>query len=406
MQLSEATFRFGEALTRALLGLDALYANEQGKDRRGQGGDIERLVVLDMSRGFTPDPFGDYAQAIERFTVLRAEAEVLPAPDRRLYYRQTCDSAIAFASWRLDGLPFPDQIARFLHVPAEPASDTALDAIKGQMHSVLDELGYSGDLDDQFAAWEKRQRVAPEDVEAVLESLLSEAWDRTANLMAIPAPKSDGMRVETVTAVPYNAMCDYSRRLIRLNTDPTLTVPGLRHLAVHEGYPGHYVQFKRREVGYQRGEVTADALLSVVNTASSSPFEGIADIGLQVIGWDTTLDDRLSGLVTRYRSGLGTRAAWRLHADGWTTAQVREELLRDALTGGEGWVDNRIRFVQAHDRAALIWSYWWGLPSVQVAWNRVVEGAASIAEYAEWTYDRMHSAASIAMFGADTPAVA
>ena len=199
--------------------------------------------------------------------------------------------------------------------------------------------------------------MPPVAVAGTLNDLLSDAWDRTVERMEIPAGKRDGMRVETVRGVPYNAMCDDARRLIRLNLDPTLTLFGLRHPAVHEGYPGHSVQFRRREAEYAAGRVPADALLSVVNTASSSVFEGIADAGLDPIGWQTEPDDRVGALLARYRSGIGTRAAWRLHAEGWPPQRVRDGLLQDALVGGEGWVDTRMRFVSADDRAALIWSY-------------------------------------------------
>ena len=283
---SDETLRFGEDLTAALLGLDALYAAEQGIAGEAGGSDIDRLVVLNMSTRHRPEPFAEYAAARSRFAALRRTAGELPEPDRRLYYDQTCASAMAFATWRADGLAFPDQIAGFLHLPAAPASDGELDVLRGQMRGVLGELGYGGDLAAQFAAWEERQRVPPEAVAPVLNELLEEAWERTAERMEIPAERSDGMRVETTTQVPYNAMCDYGRRLIRLNVDPVLTRPGLKHLAVHEGYPGHYVQFKRRETAYAAGRAPADVLLSVVNTAHSTVFEGIADAGLAVIGWD------------------------------------------------------------------------------------------------------------------------
>jgi hypothetical protein len=193
-------------------------------------------------------------------------------------------------------------------------------------------------------------------------------------------------------------MCDYSRRLIRLNVDPTLTRPGLRHLAVHEGYPGHYVQFKRREVAYAEGRAPADVLLSVINTASSPPFEGIADAGMAVIGWHTAADDRLAHLLTRYRAGLGTRAAWRLHAENASPNDVRAELLRDGLVGGEGWVDARMRYLTGQTRSALIWSYWAGEPAVLPVWDRVRDRPERHSAYFAYVYDRMHSNDSIAMF--------
>lgn len=396
--LSDAALRYGEELAPALLGLDALYAGERGKGTGGSGGDIERLVVLDLSPGLALEPFSSYGEARPRFGELRQRAAELPEPDRRLYYGQACASAIAFATWREKGLAFPEQIAGFLHLPPAPASEVELAALRERMGDVLTELGYAGGLPARFAAWEERQRVPADEVAGVLDGLLDEAWERTAERFGIPAEKADGMRVETVRGVPYNAMCDFSRRLIRLNVEPTLTRPGLKHLAVHEGYPGHYLQFIRRQVGYAAGRVPADALLSVVNTASSSTFEGIADVGLDMVGWQREPDDRLAALLARYRSGLGTRAAWRLHAEGWPPDRVRDELRRDGLVGGDGWVEARMRFVAAPDRAALIWSYWHGEPAVGGVWERVREDSARWPGYVSWVYDRMHSPQSIGLF--------
>jgi hypothetical protein len=396
--LSDATMLYAEELTPALLGLDALYAAERGQSTSGAEVDMERLVVLNLSDRHSPESFTGYPDARRRFDELQRLASELPEVDRRTYYAQTCASAIAFARWREQGLAFPDQVSRFLHVPPDPASDAELSALCASMRELLVELGYTGDLRTQIAAWEARQRVPIDEVEGVLNAYLSDAWDLTAERLDIPAEKSDGMRVETVSGVPYNAMCDYTRRLIRLNVDPILTHPGLRHLAVHEGYPGHYVQFKRREVGYRQGRSPADVLLSVVNTAASPPFEGIADVGLDVIGWQTEPDDRLAALLTRHRAGLGTRAAWRLHAEGITPQAVRGELLREALVGGEGWVDNRMRYISGQNRSALIWSYWCGEPSVRPVWQRVRDDVTRLPAYFAYSYDRMHSAESIALF--------
>ncbi len=396
--LSDRTMDYGEGLATALLGLDALYAAEQTTEGAEIGDDIERYVVLNMSTTHTPDAFSDYDAVITRFTELAAGADGLPEVDRRRYYRQAAESAVAFATWRTTGLTFPEQIGRFLHIPTEPASEAQLDAIRGKMRTLLTEMGFSGDLSRQAADWEAGQRVPADEVQGVLTELMSEAWDRTVAVMDIPAEKSDGMKIRTVSGAPFNARCDFSNRTVDLNIDPTLTMPSLRHLAVHEGYPGHYVQFIRRQVAYAEGRGPADNLLSVVNTASSTPFEGIADVGLRVIGWDQGPDDRLGVLLSHYRSGLGTRAAWRLHAEGWSDERVRHELTRDALVGGEGWVEGRMRFISRHDRAALIWSYWQGEPAVDAAWSKVADRPEVWPAYFTYLYDRMHSAKTVGMF--------
>ncbi len=398
--LSDRSMDFGEALCTALLGLDAVYAAEKGKTGPAGESDIDRLVVLNMSDRHQPDPFTGYEDAIARFRDLAVQAGELPEPDRRLYYRQTCESAVAFAEWRSTGLPFADQIARFLHVPAEPPRAAELDRLRGEMRRMLSDLGYSGDLAQQADAWQDRQRVSSDEVEGVMDTLMREAWDRTIEKIAIPTAFEDGMKVRAVHDTPYNAMCDFPRRTIHLNVDPILTLPSLRHLAVHEAYPGHYVQFIRRQDGYRRGVAAADGLLSVVNTAHSTPFEGIADIGLSIIGWDQTPDDRLAAAMGRYRTGLATRAAWRVHADGWDAAAVRDEIWRDALGGGEGWVDARMRFISAHDRSALMWSYWHGEPNLAPIWQRVAADPARHHLYDAWIYDRLHSVQSLAMFDA------
>jgi len=399
--LSDATLAFGEQFAESLLGLDQLYAVEQGKDESTASGDIERLVVLNMSKTHQPRTYSTYSDAMSHLADLNRLAAELPEADRRLYYTQAIESAVNFATWRSAGLDFEKQVTGFLHVPSGPAQAPELDALKTEMRAVLTELGYAGGIEQQFQDWEAKNRVPADEVVETIMTLFDEAWDRTATVMDMPADRSDGMKVEGISGVPFNAQCDFSARTVRLNLDPILTLPTLKHLAVHEGYPGHYIQFKRRELAYQKGTGAADGLLSVVNTASSTPFEGIADVGLSVIGWDLEPDGRLAALLAQYRSGLGTRAAWRLAVDGWSPARVKDELARDALVGGEGWVENRIKFISRSDRAALIWSYWWGARSIGKVWKRVADRPDKWPAYFDYTYDRMHSVASHALFDAE-----
>ncbi len=387
--LSDATLAYGERAASALLGVDALYRRESA--------DEDGLVVLNMgSDSLKPAAYPDYAAATAAWEALARDAASLPEADRRRYYEQLCGSTLAFMQWRSVGLPFADQLSRFLHVPAAPASTTELDALRDELHHLLSGLGYTGDLEAQAAAWQARNRVPSDEVAGTLTALFDEAWDRTERVLPIPAPKSDGMQVMGVSGVAFNARCNYLARKVELNTDPVLTRPGLKHVAVHECYPGHYVQFKLREVLYAEGKAPADNLLSVVNTASSSPFEGIADHGLFLLDWIEGDDDRVQHALTRYRSGIGTVAAWKLHARGEPEAAVREWLRINALVGGEGWVDNRMRFIAAPARAVLIWSYWWGQAVVTPAYDAIP--AARRSEYLQFLYGRMHSPQTLSMF--------
>jgi len=391
LMLSDATLAYGEDMARALLGVDALY-----RALAAEGEEDDGLVVVNMAPDHQPEPFATYAEARERLTELARRAETLPEPDRRIYYDQLCGSTLALLEWRERGLSFTAQLGRFLHVPAAPVSDEELDGLRREMRALLSGMGYDGDLFAQCAAWEERARVPRDEVAGVLNGLCDEAWDRTAARMALPAPRSDGMRVATVSGAAFNARCNYLGRTVELNIDPVLTRPALKHLAVHECYPGHYVQFKLRETWYREGTAPADGLLSVVNSASSCTFEGIADNGLLLLDWLDTDDDRFAALMSRYRSGIGTGAAWRLHALGWPQEQVTEWLSGESLVGGDGWAANRMRFIAAPHRAVLIWSYWWGEAVVTPAWRRVPPEQQ--ADFLRFLYGRMHSPRTVGMF--------
>ena len=339
---SEETLAVGRSTMVGLLGVDALYRTESG--------DGEGLAVLNMDTegAYRAEPFAHYADARRFFVTLRGEAATLPEADRRRYYDQLCHSTLAFLTWRTEGLAFRDQLRDFLHVPVAPASERELGALRSDLKRLLDGMGYSGDLAAQCAAWEERNRVPADEVPGVLTGLLAEAWTRTEErVVEIPAPRSDGMQVSPVRGAAYNARCDYLNRTLELNVDPVLTRPALKHLAVHEGYPGHYVQFKLRETLAREGRAPADVLLSVVNTASSSVFEGIADAGMEAVGWVESDDDRLQAVMNRYRAGIGTGAAWRLHVLGRAAGEVTDWLRTRSLVGGDGWVENRMRFIAA-----------------------------------------------------------
>jgi hypothetical protein len=388
---SEEALALGRSTMAGLLGADALY--------RAESGDGEGLAVLNMDteRVHRPESFGGYADARVFFQELRGQAASVPEADRRHYYDQLCHSTLAFLTWRAEGLGFADQLRHFLHVPVAPASDQELHDLRGDLKRLLDGMGYGGDLATQCAAWEARNRVPADEVPGVLTDLLAEAWTRTEErVVEIPAPRSDGMRVSPVRGVAYNARCDYLSRTIELNVDPVLTRPALKHLAVHEGYPGHYVQFKLRETLAREGRAPADVLLSVVNTASSSVFEGIADAGMEAMGWVESDDDRFQAVMNRYRAGIGTGAAWRLHALGRPAGEVTDWLRARSLVGGDGWVENRMRFIAAPSRAVLIWSYWWGEASVAPAWARVPRGRRG--DFVHFLYGRMHSNDTVGMF--------
>lgn len=231
--LSQPTLALGRRVCSALLGVDALA--------RKDGADYALAVVnMDLGKEFAPEPFSGWAAARSCWQQIKIDAAELPELDRRTYYDDLCHSTLCFIAWRSDGISFQEQLAGFLHCRAQPATESELQTIKNQMYELLGRLGHRGDLADRCSAWEKSCSVPAEEVAAVLAKLMDEAWQRSNDDLlpgGIPAARSDAMQIKTVRGVPFNARCGYLERIIELNVDPVLTLPSLKHLAVHEACP-------------------------------------------------------------------------------------------------------------------------------------------------------------------------
>lgn len=156
------------------------------------------------------------------------------------------------------------------------------------------------------------------------------------------------------------------------------------------------MQFSLRRMLWERGEAGADGLLSVVNHASSCTFEGIADAGVELIDWIEGADDEVGALISTVQAALGTMASYRMHVLKRPDAETREFLRAHAPAGGEGWVDNRMKFIRDPARAALIWSYWRGDEGVFPIWRRVP--AEKRADYFRYIYGRLHTVQSMRLF--------
>lgn len=384
--LRPATLRYAERLTRAYRGLDALHRAANPDDRWG-------IVVLDMGERTDADAFRDWASADDAFARLAQEADDdIDEADRRIYYGDLCRSARTVIAWNVaDGaLPLEAQVEGFLATEPRPASDEALDQVRTDLAAALDAGGYAGDLGEAARAWEADTRVAPSELVATMQALMEEANERAARVFDLPMPPLP--RVELVQGAAFNARCDFANGVVELNTDPVITEGNLRHLTVHEVVPGHVLQFSARRQAAREGWGGADGLLSLVKSAGSPLFEGVADAGDELIGWHTSTD-RITRQIGRHRSGVGTRAAWGLHREGWTLAQTRAYLTEHNLTGGPGWVENRLGYIAPRGRGAHVWSYWLGERHLRPHYRAL--GAHPEPGTLRRVYGRMHSLASL-----------
>ena len=244
--LSDKTLALSEKVAHATMGIDALYRQETGAES-----DREGLVVVQMAE-VSPTPFASYGEAQECLADLAQQTLALPEPDRRLYYTQACTSLWSFCAWRQGKLErMSDQISLFLHADPAPATSAQLDGYYRQLRSLLTEMGYTGDIKAQIAAWEAKNLVPADEVQDTMNAMMVQAREMCGRIL--PLPENDYYHCETVRGVSYNASSDFAHRRVLINIDPILTKQKLKHLVCHEVYPGHFMQFTLRRQAWEQG---------------------------------------------------------------------------------------------------------------------------------------------------------
>ena len=389
LHLSDQTIGLSVRVAEATMGIDMLYRRETGLNDLHDG-----LVVLNMC-DVKPLLFANYDEAQDYMAAIARDALHLPEPDRRLYYTQAATSLWSFCEWRKGKLEnMADQIGLFLHVNPAAASLAEVEAYNKDLYAMLGELGYTGDLKQRIDAWERKNLVPADEVEGVMNEMMAEARELTGRVLELP--EGDYYHAETVNGGSFNAFSDYGNRRVVVNTAPILTTQKLKFLVCHEAYPGHFMQFTLRRVAWERGVGGLDGTLSVCNHSSSSTFEGIADCGGKFIGWHQDLDDDVCEQISTIQSALGSAASYRLHTLGWEEDRVRDFLRQNAPGGGEGWVSNRMAFIQDPARSALISSYWRGDQGVFPVWDRVEKDQRE--RFFQYIYGRLHTVQSLQLF--------
>jgi len=387
-QLSDESLRFGEELATITLSIDAL-------DRRlnTYDDDADGLVVINMGWNKVRE-FESYAEARAALAELAKKTFSLPEPDRRLYFLQACVSLDSFCAFQMGELPgLMDQVGMFLHADCAPVSDAYLEARCAQLQACFDAMGYKGSLKEMTAKWEAENRVPRDQVRDTMLSLMKEARAKTGEFLPLPEAE---YTCEVCSGGAFSARSDYDHLRVIVNIDPNYTLQALKHLVGHEAYPGHYMQFTLRRVYFEKGFGSADGLLSVCNHSSSSTFEGIADMGTRMMGWNTTPDDKVFEILSDMKSAMGTASSFQMNVLHWTKDQIRDYMMKWPMLGGEGAVRSRLNFVGSSDRAALIWSYWRGDQAVSSVLDRVAP--EDMDRYLDYIYGRLHTPASLQLF--------
>lgn len=373
--------RVSTELTRAVLGADALYREQAASSSDHL--DAEGLVPVHWSP-VEPEPLADWPSAIQRLREILTQASRLPNSYERNWLTEQTIAVRNLIGW-LSGeeLNYEQIVAGTLRIDPTPPSAAALKAARAARDAAVEAAGYNS-----FADYRKKNLIPPEEIEPTVGRLIDELRRRTEQRLPWIMLPEDTIGTKVVTDVAFSAYCDYPGRAVWLNADVPLTFSELKQIVAHESYPGHDAHMGHRDALVRSGEALADTALVITNTASSVLFEGIAERGLDLLGWRSEPDDAIAWLHGRLQWLASIEVAHGINTGRMSTDEAAE-LLRTLTNGEEGWIDAKLRFVTHRIRAPFVYGYWWGGHVVGRWLERVP--ALRLEEAVRHLYDKMHS---------------
>ncbi|MCJ9751349.1 hypothetical protein MOV61_11540 [Neorhizobium sp. BETTINA12A] len=386
--------KLGGELAAITAGLDLLY---RSRNRNAGILDAEGLVPVAVAE-ISPRRFDSYDEAEAALLSFRDRLGQAETALRGDWLDEMSDSLLALiATFRGDSISFGERLERQIRVGARDIPEEIITGYHRGIREVLDELGFrDGSLFEDFARWEQHARIPSDKVLAVLAEFQRQARTRCGILAT--ALRADWVNDEWIKPiaqrdVPYSAYCDFPGRRLLLNVDFPYTAFGLKHLAVHEAFPGHLVHLKLRERRVAEGLMPLDAAQVVTSSASSAIFEGIADNGMQFLDWIETPEDHLGHLLQRLRSALRCRAAWQLLGEGQSFDEVVLSIATASLQSPDV-TRSRLAFLRHDLRAPFVYAYWCGEMAVHSVWSQI--RIEEKGEFWNYLYNNMHTPNTVA----------
>lgn len=368
-------------LTRTILGADAFYRSQtaQAADHL----DAEGLVPVHWST-LEPHDIQSWPEALHKLADIIDRASRLPNSYERNWLSEQAQAVRNLLSWRSGAeMSYEEVVAGTLRIDPSPPSAAAIQAARTLRDQAVKAAGYSS-----FTAYRASNLIPANQIEGQVKRLIAELRERTQQRLPWIRLPEDTIGTKIVTGVAFSAYCDYPGRAVWLNADIPLTLAELKQIVAHEAYPGHDAHMGHRDAIVSSGEALADTALVITNTASSVLFEGIAERGLDLLGWRTEPDDAVAWLHGRLQWLASIEVAHGINTGRLSPAGAAE-FLRTMTDGEEGWIEAKLRFVTHKLRAPFVYGYWWGGHVVGRWLERVP--ALRLEEAVRHLYDKMHS---------------
>lgn len=372
-------------LTRAVLGLDAFYRSARGGSSDHL--DNEGLVPVHWS-ALEPLETRSYDEALQRFQDIARRASELPDPYERDWLTEQAFALNNLTRW-VSGAhtDYELAVAGTQRVDPGPPSPRVIHAAKAASDKALRAAGYPS-----FAAYRADNLIPASELEENMRALIAELRRRTEReLPHLELPK-DIIGTKVVSGVAFSGYCDYPGRQVWLNSDVPFTYAELKQVMAHEAYPGHDAHMGHRDALVRSGRALPDTALVITNTASSVLFEGIAERGLDLLGWRDEEHDAIAWLHNRLQWLCSIEVAHGVNT-GRLTKKEAATFLKETCDGDDAWIDAKLRFVTHRLRATFVYSYWWGGTVVGRWWDRVPALRTKAA--VRHLYDKMHSPSTL-----------
>lgn len=368
-------------LTRTILGADAFYRSKASQS--GDHLDTEGLVPVHWSP-LEPHVVQSWPEVLEKLTSIILQASRLPDSYERNWLTEQALSVHNLLSWRSGAeVSYEEVVAGTLRIDPTPPSTATIKAAKAARDQAVEAAGYSS-----FQDYRATNLIPSSEIEAQVKRLIAELRQRTEERLPWIRLPADTIGTKVVTGVAFSAYCDYPGRAVWLNADIPLTLAELKQIVAHEAYPGHDAHMGHRDAIVSSGEALADTALVITNTASSVLFEGIAERGLDLLGWRTDAGDDIAWLHGRLQWLASIEVAHGINTGRLTPAEAAD-FLRTMTDGEEGWIEAKLRFVTHKLRAPFVYGYWWG-GHVVGRWLQRVP-ALRLEAAVRHLYDKMHS---------------
>ncbi len=350
-------------------------------DRRLRKKEGTRLVPWDLDPVRLP-AFEGWAELEEARRRLAKRTREMPNGFRREWLKDhlpTLKALLALVKGEVP--PLPNQVRDFYGLPARPASEEELEALRARVRRLL-HVSRDDALRGAVEAWERERRVPPDAVLLSMDRLLREARRRSRRLFDLP--RTERVRLVAMRGSRNTGYCLYThdfQSTVKLNVELPWTDPALRDMATHEAYPGHHLHQATREWEYLHGDFPREAAVSMAADPMGPVEEGLGENAMLFIHWDRSKEDRLTLLLNRLRWGTEVNLAWMAFRD-----EPRKELLRYAMQSG--LVDWRqavrdVNYAANKAWASYAWCYWYGTSIIRRKYERM-EGDPAFFDLLYW----------------------